>query len=91
MLRFWWLQSPKLDSLCLDLGYHQSGLLGRNHPKVTTLSFLCHRGDGKGKRDLMQGSGSERWMGDDLQGVSLAAGRSWAPFKMAAAAFKGPF
>lgn len=62
------------------------------HPKVTTLSFLCHRGDGKGKRDLMQGSGSERWVGDDLQGISLAAGRSWAPFKMAAAAaFKGPF
>lgn len=42
----------------------------------------------------MRGSRSERdrgCMGDKLQGMSPAAGRSWAPFKMAATAFKGPF
>lgn len=41
----------------------------------------------------MRDSGSERdgGGGDKLQGMSLAAGRSWTLFKMAAAAFKGPF
>lgn len=31
------------------------------------------------------------WVGDKLQGMSPVAGRSWAPFKMAAAVFEGPF
>lgn len=61
------------------------------HPKVTTLSFLCHRRDGRGNRTSCRAQGVRGGWGMDLQAISLAAGRSWAPFKMAAAAFKGPF